>query len=65
MKDREFLMWIHARLTDAHGESPITGYMHKLRAVIRSIPADQETTCSGAGNSLRDLQRELAKEQDL
>lgn len=43
MKDREFLTWIHKRLEKVHGESPNVDYMHKLRAIIRATPLDQET----------------------
>lgn len=62
MKDREFLTWLHARLTNVHGESPTTDYMHKLRAIIKSTPADKVSPNMGTGNSLEDLQRLLDKE---
>ncbi len=56
MKDREFLIWLHARLQFAHGESAIVDYMHRLRAIIASMPADQETPNDGRSkNSLTDL----------
>lgn len=62
MKDRDFLIWLHARLETVHGEQPIVDYMHKLRAVITAIPADQDTPNDGRGkNGLPDL--EVALEQ--
>jgi hypothetical protein len=51
MKDREFLVWIHERLQYQHKESPFVDYMHKLRSVITSIPADQETPNDGRGKN--------------
>lgn len=58
--DRDFLMWIHARLEVVHGESPSFDYMHKLRAIIAETPADRNTASVGqSGNSLEDLQRRL------
>jgi len=47
MKDRDFLIWIHERLKTVHGERPWVDYMHKLRAVIGSIPPEQETPNDG------------------
>jgi len=49
MNDREFLIWIHERLEYVHKESPFKDYMHKLRAVITSIPKNQETPNDGRG----------------
>ncbi|MEE9532697.1 MAG: hypothetical protein V3W52_17095 [Syntrophobacteria bacterium] len=43
MKDKEFLGWIHERLQHIHGETPNFDYMHKLRSIIETTPADQET----------------------
>ena len=54
MKDREFLFWIHARLTDVHGEDPLIDYMHKLRAVALSTPKDQKTPNVLMCNNLED-----------
>lgn len=58
MTDREVLIWIHQRLVLGHGESDIVDYMHKLRAVIAGLPADQRSpqTCT---NSMAQLLREL------
>lgn len=44
MTDRMFLMWIHERLTQVHGESPFFDYMHRLREIIASTPKDQHLT---------------------
>lgn len=43
MKDKKFLTWIHGRLVNVHKESPHYDYMHKLRAIIKAMPAHQET----------------------
>jgi hypothetical protein len=61
MKDQEFLMWIHARLTEVHGESPLVDYMHKLRAIIEATPPDRYTPNVGHGNSLDDLRKKMAE----
>lgn len=56
MKDREFLIWLHARLEKQHGESAIVDYMHKLRAIIADTPPERETPNDGRGkNSLAEL----------
>jgi hypothetical protein len=62
MKDREFLMWLHERLTGKHKESPIVDYMHKLRAIIKNTPADKETANVSLSNSLHDLRCEIENE---
>jgi len=43
MKDKEFLIWLHERLMNVHGEDIYVDYMHKLRAIISATPDDQET----------------------
>jgi hypothetical protein len=60
MEDREFLMWLHERLTEVHGESPCVDYMHKLRAIIKLTPKDQLSPNMGTGNSLKELQEALS-----
>jgi hypothetical protein len=55
MKDRDFLIWLHERLTEVCGESAIVDYMHKLRAIIRDMPSDKESPNTCTGNSLRDI----------
>jgi len=56
MKDREFLMWLHARLTGVHNEDPLIDYMHKLRAIIANTPKDLLTPNVGSTTSLGRLQ---------
>jgi hypothetical protein len=59
MKDRDFLIWLHERLTEVHGERAIVDYMHKLRAIIRDTPPDQESPNMCTGNSLDDILRQI------
>ena len=40
MTDKEFLKWIHNRLTVVHHENENYDYMHKLRSIINAT--DQE-----------------------
>lgn len=63
MKDRDFLTWIHGRLTEVHNESPLKDYMHKLRAIIKITPKDQLTPNAGSSNNLHDLLKEIEKEE--
>ena len=59
MKDRDFLIWIHERLSKVHGEKDTVDYMHKLRAIIKSIDPDKATPNCGTGNCIEDLMRDL------
>lgn len=43
MKDKEFLLWIHNRLVEVHGENPYFDYMHKLRAIINNTDHEKFT----------------------
>lgn len=43
MNDKEFLMWIHQRLNQVHGENKNVDYMWKLRAIIANTPEDKVT----------------------
>lgn len=43
MNDKEFLMWIHQRLNQVHGENKNSDYMWKLRAIIANTPEDKVT----------------------
>lgn len=62
MNDRDFLMWIHARLQHLHGEDPCVDYMHRLRAIIAGTNPEQRARNTGEGcNSLEALQHELAR----
>ncbi len=58
MKDREFLIWIHARMHEVYGESEVVDYMHKLRAIIGATDPDIITPNTGAGNSLEEFLRQ-------
>lgn len=59
MNDQEFLMWIHARLTEVHGEDPHVDYMHKLRAIIMTTPEDKISPNVDTSNNLEELRRRL------
>ena len=60
MYDKEFLIWIHQRLSAVHGENELVDYMHKLRCIITAIPADQLTPNDGrGGNGYEDLMKRL------
>ena len=59
MRDRDFLIWLHERLTEVHGESPLFDYMHKLRAIIASCPKSKETPNIGKSNNLEQLLKEI------
>jgi hypothetical protein len=60
MNDREFLIWMHERLTEVHGESPLVDYMHKFRAIISTIPIFQNTPNDGRGcNGIDELKEKL------
>lgn len=43
MTDKEFLQWLHDRLVNVHNEHELFDYMHRLRAIIKSLPKDQRT----------------------
>ena len=43
MRDKLFLIWIHQRLVYVHKENPLFDYMHRLRAIIETIPNEQDT----------------------
>lgn len=41
MKDKNFLQWIHNRLTQVHKENPRIDYMNKLQCIIDSYDANK------------------------
>lgn len=43
MKDKDFLLWIYARLINVYGEDKNIDYMLKLKAVINSIDSEKIT----------------------
>lgn len=47
LNDREFLMWIHERLENVHGDSNIADYMHQLRAIIMATSPGYRTKWTG------------------
>lgn len=49
MRDKDFLIWLHARLEKVHKEPAVADYMRKLGSIIKGTPADRETpNCVGA-----------------
>lgn len=51
MNDRDFLIWIHCRLTEIHGENSGMDYMFKLRSIIEATPAGKITpNCTNFNN---------------
>lgn len=44
--DREYLIGLHNRLTKHYGESPLLGYLHRLRAIILNTPNDRISSAS-------------------
>ena len=55
MTDRQFLIWIRARLVQVHGESPFVDYISKLENIILTIPVGQRTPNAGTV-SLEDME---------
>ena len=47
MNDRDFLMWLYERLENFYGEDACQDYMHKLRAIVKSTPANKVTPWDG------------------
>jgi hypothetical protein len=43
ISDKGFLQWVHDRMRFVHGENENYDYMHKLRAIIAAMPAEQKT----------------------
>ena len=59
MRDRDFLIWIHERLSKVHGEKDTVDYMHKLRAIIKATDPEIITPNCGTGNCIEDVMRDL------
>ena len=55
MKDKDFLIWLHKRLEKVHNENPNVDYMHKLKAIIRNTPEDNEALSSAVSNTPSEL----------
>ena len=60
MNDQEFLFWLHERLEHVHREPAQADYMHKLRALIETTPADKATPNFGFTQTLDELRTHLA-----
>ena len=43
IQDKEFLQWIHDRLHYVYKEPYNMDFMHKLRAIIETIPEGRDT----------------------
>lgn len=53
MKDREFLIWLHDRLTNHHKEPPNMSFMRRLRYLIGSTSAEANSNYEQTiGNSM-------------
>lgn len=63
MSDREFLIWLHERLTLVHHERSTMDYMHKLRAIIAATPPNRATPNTGLANNLAELMEHLQGEE--
>lgn len=57
MNDKEFLIWLHYRLTEVHGEKSSFDYMWKLRSIIESMPEDQLTP-NNCSKSIQELEKQ-------
>ena len=53
MNDREFLIWIHARLQYISCKPPFCNYMGRLRGIIKNT--DENATSAPFGNSIKDV----------
>jgi hypothetical protein len=59
MSDQEFLIWLHERLTNIHGERDAFDYMYKLRAIIKSTDPEKITPNIATYNSIDELKQYL------
>lgn len=59
MKDREFLIWIHNRLTEVHGEDSMFDYIHRFRVIIENTPKDRRSINTILSFDINDLIRQL------
>lgn len=57
MKDREFLIWLHYRLAEIHGEDPYKDYMWKLRSMIEGYDKEKVTP-NTSDKSIQELENE-------
>ena len=59
MEDRKFLIWLHERLTEVHGEDALFDYMHKLRDIIAETHGDKISQVASRANNLNELKKHL------
>ena len=59
MGDQKFLIWLHERLTNVHGERATFDYMHKLRAIIKSTDPEKITPNIAMYNNIDELKQGL------
>jgi hypothetical protein len=59
MKDRDFLIWLHNRLSNVHKEIETMDYMHKLRNIIKETDPERRTKNEYAGNNMEELRKIL------
>jgi hypothetical protein len=64
MTDRDFLIWIHARLVDVYHERDTYDYMHRLRAIILATDKKAVNTYNDCSNSLADLYKAIEKKDN-
>lgn len=57
MSDRDFLIWLHNRLTSVYEEDELYDYMHRFRAIIKSIPKNQISRASDGENGIEELKK--------
>lgn len=57
MKDREFLIWLHYRLTEIHGEDSYKDYMWKLRGIVEDYDK-QKLTPNACSKSIQELEND-------
>ena len=62
MNDRDFLIWLHERLVNIHGENDCYGFMHRLRNIIANTPAAQKSPAV-VSNSLTDLKKHINEKE--
>jgi len=57
MKDKEFLIWLHERLTKVHGEKNMVDYMHRFRAIIINTDPDKKAPPGPTGNRIEEIMK--------
>ena len=57
MSDKEFLIWLHHRLTEVHGEDEMFDYMNKLRSIIEQMD-DAQHSLNNCDKNIQQLSNE-------